>query len=243
MLNKKKFLSKLFIAAAISNLIILLAAFIFLKQAFLTSGTITDDNSQISESSMEQSPDPLITKSSNRKETFSEPIISEKDPVLGNKNASTTIVIFSDFDCEFCKKTETALLKLQNEIPKKLRLVWKDFPASIEPSSKSFKSAVAARCAYEKGLFWQFHDRLREIDSKDANIADLLSIAQLLGIDQNEFENCLEKESSKNAIYDNIVEANALEITGIPYMYINGRGFMGGMDYEELKTTVTQLSK
>jgi protein-disulfide isomerase len=241
MFNKKKILTKLFIAAAISNLIVLIAAFIFLKQAFLTSGTITQEGAQVS--GIEQTPDPLVTKSSDPKESFTEPLISEKDPVLGSKNASTTIIIFSDFDCEFCKETEIALKKLQSEIPKDLRLVWKDFPASIEPASKSFQSAVAARCAFENGLFWQFHDRLRELDPKNADRSNFLSIAQFLGIDKDEFVKCLEKESSKNIIYDNIVEANALQITGIPYLFINGKGFMGGMDYDELKTTVAQLAK
>lgn len=87
--------------------------------------------------------------------------VTDTDPSLGNLNAPITLIAFEDFECPFCKRfsQQTKPLIIQNEIKSgKVRLVWKDFPLLIHSHTK--KAHEAARCAWEQGKFWEYHDLL-----------------------------------------------------------------------------------
>ncbi len=121
--------------------------------------------------------------------------------------------------------------------PDKIRLIWKDYPEANE-TSISFKAAEAARCAAEQGSFWAYHDLL--FKTANLTIKNLPDPATQLKLDQEQFNICLTDEKNKALIKDNIEEANALAIQGIPFIYINNQEVMGETTLAELKNLVEQ---
>src|SRR5690606_5965592 len=54
--------------------------------------------------------------------------LSPRDPVRGPALAPVTLVVFSDFQCPFCKQLAFTLAQLQLRYSEQLRIVWKDLP-------------------------------------------------------------------------------------------------------------------
>ncbi len=180
--------------------------------------------------------DSLITKNPSLKDMLAGPIITAADPSLGSDDAPVAIVVFSDFECGFCHRQEQNLIKLVKEYQDKIRLIWKDYPES-DGRSISFQAAVAGRCAQKQGQFWPYHD-LMFADENDLSKAEFIKIASSLNLDIDAFGDCLEHSATKKLISDNIEEANALDINGVPFVYINDQEVMGESSYEELKRIV-----
>ncbi|MFQ5531593.1 MAG: DsbA family protein, partial [Candidatus Nanoarchaeia archaeon] len=89
--------------------------------------------------------------------------ITDEDPILGNPDATISIVEFSDFQCPFCQRAHTGALtdfKNSNYFSNgEVNLVYKHFPLnSIHPQAQ--KAAEASECANRQGKFWEYHDLL-----------------------------------------------------------------------------------
>ncbi len=83
-------------------------------------------------------------------------------PVRGNKNASVTVIEFSDFQCPFCEqfyKTTYPQLKKEYIDTGKIAFYYRHFPlTNIHPLA--VPAANASECANEQGKFWEYHDLL-----------------------------------------------------------------------------------
>lgn len=121
-------------------------------------------------------------------------------------------------------------------------LIWKDYPIN-NVLAPSYQSAIAARCAEEQSEFWPYHDILFE-ESHNLNKQTFMEIAEELNLNEKKFEKCLDSDEIKNLINDNIIEANALDINGIPFIFINKQEIMGEISLDELKKIIeSELDK
>jgi protein-disulfide isomerase len=232
-----KFSVKLFVIASISSFIILGFFYLYLTIAFNYKPNTAEsaaDRYYLNTGYAEG--DPLITKKPSLKDMLSGPIISSLDPAMGYADAPVAIVEFSDFTCLYCQKQEQIIKKIMQNYKDQVKLLWKDYPDS-NINSLSYKSAVAARCAGEQDAFWPFHDFLYEKKDK-LNEASFLEIAGLLKLNKNKLAECMESGRTKQLINDNIEEANALAITGIPFIYINNQEIMGETAFEEINRII-----
>jgi len=180
--------------------------------------------------------DPYVTKKTTWRDMLDGPIISVSDPQKGNVDAKVAIVYFSDFKCDFCRKQELVYEKIMEKYPNDVRLIWKDYPDGLD-GSESFLASLSARCAGEQNKFWEFHN---EIFSNNQKIdkTGLLVIANKLKLDTEKFADCLESQTYKKNILDNILEANALDINGVPFTYVNTQEIMGEISQEELERII-----
>ncbi len=240
--KQPRFPAKLFVIASLATFI-LFAVFFFIIKINFTNDTANNQLIQQQDSTDKyylnenySEGDLLITKVPNLKDMLAGPIITDLDSSLGEKNAPVTIVQFSDFECNFCQEQEQILKQVINEYQGKLRLIWKDYPENDE-NSISFQAAIAARCAQEQNQFWPFHDLLYQNNN---NLAQLkfLNFADQLGLNRAEFVRCLDNDNIKQLIKNNIEEANALDIKGIPFIYVNDQEIMGEISLEELRKIV-----
>ncbi len=181
--------------------------------------------------------DPYITKVPTLKNLLSGPIISKNDPMIGSENAQIIIVQFSDFDCKFCQEQFKILKKVIAKHADKIKFIRKDYPES-DIKSSSYKSAIAARCAFEQDNFWEFHDLLYETDLElERNL--FISISEQLNLNQKNFIACLDQSSNVRVmIKNNIKEANALDINGVPFIYINKQEFIGSVSEKSFEKAI-----
>jgi protein-disulfide isomerase len=159
-------------------------------------------------------------------------------PVRGPAEASVTLVEFSDFQCPFCKKSQTTLKQLQERYPGKLKLVYRDFPLDqIHPQARG--ASEAARCAGDQGKFWEYHDVLFT-QSPQLNAEALRRYAEQISLDIAAFDRCVSSGLHREAVQRDIEEGARLGITGTPAFFINGRPVLGAQQIEAFTRVIDE---
>jgi protein-disulfide isomerase len=143
----------------------------------------------------------------------------------GDPQASITIIEFADFQCPYCKQTETTLNDLLRKYPGQVNVAFRDFPlGSIHPYAE--KAAEAARCAGKQGKFWEFHDALFANQTK-LDEAGLNATARTLGLDENSFQSCVATGEYKGQVSSDQEDGRKAGISSTPGFFINGIAVTG----------------
>lgn len=158
-------------------------------------------------------------------------ILIPERTALGNPNAGTTIVAFSDFQCPACRRAESVLGPILDEYKDRIRLVYLNYPLNPEcnPMASRTKhhlmACVTAReilCAYQFGKFSQYHDWAVKNKVRYQNPS---ALADELGLDRSSFEKCLDSERTKGLLKEDIETAVGFGVVKSPAIFINGRLF------------------
>lgn len=157
--------------------------------------------------------------------------LSDDDPAKGDPNAPLTIVEFSDFQCPFCKRFYEQTLQLieRDYIDTgKARLVYRDMPLEqIHPQAPA--THVAAECAGDQGMFWEYHDLLFDRQGEwsrlqPAGLDDALAgYAAELGLDAS-FGECVRSPEAAREMRHDLEQALGMGLTGTPTFLIGGNG-------------------
>lgn len=234
-LKKAEFSSKLFIIAALGNFILLFLLFSLLD---LNLNSSRADSGKIPGSYQYNSGniDPLITRVPGARDIITSPLVNNTDPSFGSDKAPVIITSFADYECGYCQKQEAVIKNIIEQYKNKIRLIWKDYPER-GVTSGSFSAAVAGRCAQEQGQFWPFHDLL--FASGDKLGRELfMALAEKLNLKKGLFSGCLEDKEVTQLVKDNILEAEALDIKGVPFIFVNNQEIMGEATSEDLKKII-----
>jgi protein-disulfide isomerase len=158
------------------------------------------------------------------------------EPFKGSETAPVTIVKFEDFHCPFCKQVQPTFNELLSRYNGKVKLVHKDLPLeSLHPQAR--QAAEAARCAYEQGKFWEYHDKLYA-NSPKASADDLKSYAKEVGLNVDSFERCFASGKYKAVVQQDLNEGARLGLTGTPTLFINGREISGNQPLEAFEAII-----
>jgi protein-disulfide isomerase len=160
---------------------------------------------------------------------------SSGHPSLGKKNAPVTIVEFTDFQCPFCRATESTVKQLRTKYGDKIRLVHMDFPLSFH--SHALDAAKAARCANDQDKFWQFHDSLFASQGK-LSPADLKATAKTLGLNTTQFDACFDKGKHEDEIKKDVAAGEKLGVDGTPAFFIDGRPLVGAQPLPQFEQII-----
>ncbi len=167
------------------------------------------------------------------------PTVTFVDPALGPATAKVTLIVYGDFQCDYCGDASAAAQSVQRAYPKDVRVVWKDFPnASAHP--EAVNAAVAAHCAARQGKFWEYHDALflrRTLLSDE----QYRQIARDVGLDGNTFAKCLDSQDSLPLVNRNLDESLGLRLTATPTVFINATRIVGAVSAEELLSYVRPI--
>src|SRR3989338_7688488 len=167
------------------------------------------------------------------------PSVTFVDPRRGADAAAVTIVNFGDYQCETCRELEVTLAALMTDFPDDLVVVWKDMPNSTS-HAEALPAAVAARCAGEQDMFWEYHDLLF---ANQASLGGELYtlIAENLELRERAFTKCLEDQSTAPLIQRTYEEGLALDLAVTPTIFVNGERYAGGLDSTTLKSIIRPL--
>ncbi len=157
--------------------------------------------------------------------------LSDDDPAKGDPDAPLTIVEFSDFQCPFCKRFyEQTLPLIERDYidTGKARLVYRDMPLEqIHPQAPA--THVAAECAGDQGMFWEYHDLLFDRQGEwsrlqPAGLDDALAgYAAELGLDAS-FGECVRSPEAAREMRHDLEQALGMGLTGTPTFLIGGNG-------------------
>ena len=164
-------------------------------------------------------------------------------PSLGPSNAKVTIVVFSDFECPYCR----ALAKtLRDNVPQKyptdVRIVFKDFP--IDAIHKWARAASeAAHCLgnQKPGAFWAFHDWVFEHQQEvnESNLRDhVLTLAKQQNLDVLQVSSCMANHATAREVSQNQQIGAGLQISQTPTSFVNGRMLSGAVAWQTLDNVI-----
>lgn len=170
-------------------------------------------------------------------------------PVLGSDTAPVTVVEFTDYQCPYCLRfTMTTFPTLRKEFidTGKVRWVALNLPLEFHPNAR--KAAQAALCAGEQDKFWEM--RL-ELFKHPKQLAEqyLPGYATTLGLDLDDFNDCLASERHLAAIDKDAEDAKSVRLTGTPSFIvgktatdkITGRVIIGAQSVESFSKAIDKL--
>ena len=155
--------------------------------------------------------------------------------IAGPRDAKVQLVVFSDFQCDFCRKLSPVLKRVRADFPNDVMLAYRYFPVESHP--RAVPAAIAAECAAEQGLFWEYHDRLYAANG-DLSDSHLSAIANEVGLDQTKFLECRASGRARSAVESSRGDAIASGLEGAPALFLNGKMIGGMIDYEALAARI-----
>jgi protein-disulfide isomerase len=175
-------------------------------------------------------------------EDFDIGTFSSDDPFLGKENAPLKMVIFSDFQCPFCKQYADYLDELEGEwiSSGKLQVQFRDFPLAKHKNSLSAHMAAAAAHAQDRYLDMhrQLFDTQADWISSERPEEFFAQAAELLGLDKDQFQKDYNNPNAISEIKDDRDTGRAWGLTGVPTFYLNGEMYQGALSKEALVTVL-----
>ncbi|HVW27309.1 MAG TPA: DsbA family protein [Polyangiaceae bacterium] len=170
--------------------------------------------------------------------------IGPDDPMRGPADALVTLVVFSDFECPFCKRGNATLDRLLTELPKDVRLVWKDLPLSMHPHAEpAAELARFARASFGDTGFWKAHDLLYA--SQDSlGEPTFRRIAGQLGLPWTPAWVAIREAKFGSSIQADVALSDRVVVEATPTTFVNGIKLVGAQPYARTRALVdTELAK
>jgi protein-disulfide isomerase len=160
-------------------------------------------------------------------------------PSFGTPGAPVTLVVFSDFECPFCRDEAKIIREnIQKEFGNDVRVYYKEFPlVMIHPWA--MKSAVAGRCVFRANpaLFWDYHDWIfdKQPEMTPDNVqSKIIEWAGTKGLDTLQLGRCIDTSATEPEVRKNMAEGLSLGVDRTPTMFLNGRLVEAGQ-WDQLK--------
>lgn len=166
-------------------------------------------------------------------------LVPSERPSRGPSDAPVTIVEFTDYECPYCRRYYRQTYRpLLEEFEGEIRYVVRNYPLSIHPRAR--KAAEAAECAHNQDRFWDYHDHLFE-NADALEPADLKRYARDLGLDGEQFDECLESGAESQTVERDLATGRRLGIQGTPTFFVNGRPLVGAQPLTAFRSTIQQV--
>lgn len=162
--------------------------------------------------------------------TQEDPRVSRADSarIMGRADASTWLVVISDFQCPYCKQWhDSAGEAVRNEYVNtgKVRLAYINFP--LGQHQQAVPTAEAAMCAGVQDKFWPYHDALFETQQRWSAMRDatalLDSLARALNLDVAAHKQCRDSHLTLPLIEADRERATATGARSTPTLIVGGR--------------------
>ena len=170
--------------------------------------------------------------------------IIKNAPVLGNRGAVKTIYIWSDFSCPYCRRVHGELNRVLGE-RNDVRVVLKNFSIHGELSDGPAKASIAAKLQDEDKaakftdlmMTRQFYtqddltDKSKLAGTVETNI---MNLAKEAGLDTEKLKADMDGDVVSRELSDVRDMAEHLQITGTPFLIVDGKAFPGAIPYEQI---------
>lgn len=172
-----------------------------------------------------------------------EKIKTDLQPSFGAAGAPVVAVIYSDFQCSFCKEEARAIRdNLRSAFPNEVRVYFKDFPLeAIHPWAKA--ASIAGRCIFRQkpAAFWDYHDWIFETQGEitGENLkSKVVEFAGKKGLEPIQLGNCIDSRGTEAEVDRSMAEGRALGINSTPTMFVNGRRLVGQIAWPQLRQII-----
>ncbi len=159
--------------------------------------------------------------------------------LLGTKNASRTLVLFTDFECPYCKKLDARLRDLTQKHPE-MRVVLRNHPLPMHPHARL--AAKAALAADAQGRLAQYSAILFENQTALERDA-LIAYAARAGMDGERFVRDLDAPETERRLAEDEALATKLDVRGTPTSFVDGRRVVGAQGDATFEDALARAAK
>lgn len=175
--------------------------------------------------------------------------IVESDHVQGKRGAPVELIVFTDLECQYCKRfheiTRPALLEKYGDT---IVIVYRNFP--MVTRSKARNEAEAAECVYAiagHDAYWAFINKVFAVtpSNNGLDLSVLPDIAGGVGIGRAEFTQCQNAGTSGDRVTADIIEGTIAGVTQTPSILVRsaGRSLLVTGDYPgRIKTAIEYVT-
>lgn len=137
--------------------------------------------------------------------------------IIGNPTGDVTVLVFTDYNCPYCKEIDPLLSKLAKR-DGKLRIVMIDYPVVTPESSLAARAAIAATA---QGKYQELHDALMA-HTGNVDESAIFTIAKKLGLDLPQLKEKMAAPATQQQVESNLALGNDLGIMGTPTIIAAG---------------------
>jgi protein-disulfide isomerase len=175
--------------------------------------------------------------------------VEASDASLGSLRAPARLVVFSSFQCDWCRGFAPIIRRLRGRFGDRVAIVFKNFPLGkdcnpalqFEMQPRACAAAWAAAAANLQGGFWRYHDRLFA-GSLVHSEEELQAAAAAAGLDLEQWEQKRQSPEVRLKVQDDVRLGLQLGIIGTPTVFLNGR-IIADPSVVVLTTLIRQLTE
>ena len=165
------------------------------------------------------------------------PILEDDDPIIGPLDAEFTVIEFGCYVCPYTKKAEPIIQEVIDYYEGKVNFQFKNFYIPLH--ELSYESALATGCAQEQNKYFEYHDAL--FDSQEVLTIDSFgNIAEDLGLDVDQFNECFSTEKYKNEVDGDSLMAMHAGVPGTPTFFIGDQKIVGPKPFKTFKKVINK---
>ncbi|MFH1439208.1 MAG: thioredoxin domain-containing protein [Candidatus Woesearchaeota archaeon] len=183
------------------------------------------------------------------------PVLEDEDPIISYENAidgagedkiedienvKLTIIEFGCYTCEYTGKAEPVIYEVLEHYKGKVNIQFKSFHL---PSHKlSFKASMAADCALDQGKYYEYHKELF-LQQTELNDESFINIAKELGMDLDEFSECMKSEKHKAEVNSDSLMGLHAGVQGTPTFFVGEQKIVGPKPFKTFKKVIDEELK
>jgi protein-disulfide isomerase len=139
---------------------------------------------------------------------------------IGSRAAPVSIIVFSDFQCPFCKQFSGSWAQLYKKYPNDVRLIFHQFPLeSIHPFAR--EAALLAECAGSRGRFPQM-ERVLFANQDSIGTASWAWFGKRAGISDSAWvQHCVADSVFVGRVQEDESLGRSVPIHGTPTVFVN----------------------
>lgn len=160
--------------------------------------------------------------------------------ISGVDGAPIEVIVFSDFECPYCRQLHSTLDQLGRLYPKQVVIKHKHFP--IPGHELGDKAAIGSYCAGKQGKFKEYYDSVFTTTGRLTG-ERLDSLPLQLSLNIKEYKSCVADPSSRAAIEADKLDGKKIGIQATPTMVINGKSYPGAKKLDDLEAIIEALKK
>lgn len=170
------------------------------------------------------------------------PPVPEHAPRRGSDDPDALVIhMFSDFECRYCARALDTVLRVLEQYPDEVALVYRHMPLRSHRNARAAANAsIEAQRLGGDAKFWEAHDRLLE-HSHQLGPETYAAIARELDLDAAQIQRAAETNAHGTVIAADLRTARAVGASGTPTFVIGDRVLRGARPFLEFEEIIDDI--
>jgi protein-disulfide isomerase len=172
-----------------------------------------------------------------------QPILGAMRAVRGERDAPVTIVVYSDFQCPYCRRDVPVLAGLLDRYRGRVRILLKQTPLPIHPHARAAAAMFEAILRQNDSLAWRYYDLLFANQERlNAEGERYLEVAaREIGADLSRARRDAASQAVMRIIDGDLAEFQSFGFSGTPGFLVNGVMLDGAHPPEAFERVIDRI--